>query len=500
MTIQTDRITCKIAADWADRVGDRLRDDRDGLESWPGLEIIKESRVRTVRRGTLQVEGAAAVGIHLKTYRAVRLSDHARDALSGSRGVREFDNLVEARSRGLDCVEPIAAGRETGAAGSRSFLITASTDATALAATGGWSPTEAAAAGRALRRAHDCGLHDRDLHPGNMLVRTDRAVLCDLTSAVLANPLEADQRARALAIFCLGLDGLVLDPTAAPLLAAYGADEAIVAQAQRAAARLRQRALEAFGRRSQRACRQSEILIEGPNRNVTWSLRRDASRELHEAARTWFERSPRSEPSKQGRRGAVWLDGALAIKERSKAHAQQLYRARFWLEFAGIPAPKAVALRLHDRQGHVFSERLPWPDLATEFAALDTATRRSAATALGDALGRMHAHGLRNRDLKFENLIRDPATGTVHVVDLDGVRRRHPLESRGQARDLGRLLAAYRCAIGTNDVDRQLLSRFAKSYNRALRRLRVRPNPRLWRHTEDRANEWANAHPNTQTS
>jgi len=109
----------------------------------------------------------------------------------------------------------------------------------------------AAAAGTLLRQAHDCGLHARDLHSGNLLQRPDGSLLLtDLTSAELANPLDEKQRAHALAYFCLDLDGLVDDAAARPLIEAYGASPALTEQAKREARRLRNRALSAFGRRA----------------------------------------------------------------------------------------------------------------------------------------------------------------------------------------------------------------------------------------------------------
>ncbi|MDA0373513.1 MAG: hypothetical protein O2865_06985, partial [Planctomycetota bacterium] len=55
--------------------------ERDDPFAWPGLVEVKSSTVRTVSRGTLGDQD-----VHLKLYRAVRISDRARDALSGARG------------------------------------------------------------------------------------------------------------------------------------------------------------------------------------------------------------------------------------------------------------------------------------------------------------------------------------------------------------------------------------------------------------------------------
>jgi tRNA A-37 threonylcarbamoyl transferase component Bud32 len=113
------------------------------------------------------------------------------------------------------------------------------------------------------------------------------------------------------------------------------------------------------------------------------------------------------------------------------------------------------------------SERIPGHDLAARAAGgeLTADVAVVAAARLGAAVGRLHAHGLRNRDLKFENLVLHAATGDVVMVDLDGVGRKSPHDRRGQANDLARLLAAFRTAgaPGGNWSVRA----FVRSYTRA---------------------------------
>lgn len=501
--MRTDRVTCKLDAEYAARLRPMLEAPGDPWADWT---TVKESRVRSIRRGTAAAEGQVPVDVHLKLFRPVRLSDRARDALSGARGVREFDQLAEARQRGIPCVRPLAAGRLADPDGSRSFLVTETIDAESLPRRA-WDAATAEAAGALLRLAHDRGLHAPDLHPANVLRAPDgELTLCDLTSAVLANALEPEQRARALAFFCADLDGLVRDPCARPLLAAYGAAADLVDAAQRVGVRLRHRSLEAFGRRATRACRHTEVVSEGTTR---WFLRRDAAPDLIATARQWAAdpagvsegHGTRTETVKSGRRGAVHLVPGLAIKDRPIARATQLFRARFWLERAGVPAPAPVALRVdrRDGRGQVFSARIDGPDLEAEFPDLDATTRRAVAIELGHAVGRLHAFGLRHRDLKFENILREPARGpgAITLVDLDGVRRRRPLERRGQARDLGRLLAAYRARVASlgESPDPSLLRAFVRGYHSAFTCLQAERNPRLAKHIEERAGIWATTHP-----
>ena len=464
--------------------------ERDDPFAWPGLVEVKSSTVRTVSRGTLGDQD-----VHLKLYRAVRISDRARDALSGARGVKEFGNLREARARGLPVVTPLAAGRFSGTFGSRSFLITATVEDATPLDRGPLPPALAREAGRLLRRAHDAGLRALDLHPGNVLVTPDgRLHLLDLHSAVLTEPVDDGERARSLAFFCLGLDGGVRSPAAAPLLDGYRASATLIEKAGRIGRTQRNHALAAFGRRATRACRHTAVsrITDGASYE-----RKDAPAELLEAAAA-FRAGDRPEPLTSGRRGAVWLTDSLAVKQRPAAAAMRLFRASFWLEFFDVPTPRPVALHVHRGRGLVAATRIPAPDFATELrsASLSPAALTDAARSLGRSVGRLHAHGLRNRDLKFDNLVRDPDSGSLLIVDLDGVRRKTPLDHRGRAADLGRVLAAWDDGhLGDRAVHALVVRVFWAAYHRALRCLQTTSKKDLRRRSEARAREWRQSHP-----
>ncbi len=477
-----------VAGAHADRVAPLLRagDPAD----WPVDAEVKRSNVRRVVTSRLPATGDdGETAVHLKLYRAVRLSDRARDAIAGGRAVRELRNLLAARGRGLPCVEPIAAGTYWGSFGARSFLLTRSEPGAPLAR-GPLAPDVAQRAGQLLRRAHDAGLHARDLHPENMLQRPDGSLLLlDLTSAALANPLEHAERARALAFFAAGLDGGMTDPLAEPLAEGYGASDSLCALAARAGRRLRHRGLSAFGRRAQRPCRDTEVQR---SRTEQWFWHRPAAG-LRAAARALLDAPPPA--VKRGRRGSVHLGDALVLKERTAAAARRLFRAAYWLRYAGVPHATPVVLHVARGRGRVVSERLPWPTLADELErGLSAADVVRAAAALGDAIGRLHGHGLRNRDLKLDNLVRDPHTSHVLQIDLDGVRRKAPIDTRGQAADLGRLLAAFRAAGAPGGM--RALAAFERRYTRA-RSCLLHPAKRklLRRLTAARARAWASAHP-----
>ena len=436
--LRTEQFQCLVDPEWLECVQELLATSPPS--GWAEWEEIKSSTVRTIYRGSLTGPAGDPVTVHLKLFQAVRLSDRARDAIGGSRSAKEFLNLMGARDRGLPCVQPLAAGSIIGSLGSQSFLLT-KTKAGEPLPRGPLLPSDARAAGQLLRQCHDAGLHARDLHPSNILRGPDgNLALVDLTSAVLANALDAGDRGWALAFFCLDLDAGVEDPAAQPLLAAYGATPAILESASKVSRRLRNRALSSFGRRAFRQCKTTQV--ERIKRRPRVYLHTPAQA-LWDDARKLIDAVPSLDPIKSGRRGAVYLEDQVAIKVRSAAAARRLFESAYWLLFAGIPTPTPIVLQTFQGHGSIAVQRLQWPNLHQESQTLNSEQALLAARSLGESVGRLHSFGLRNRDMKFENLVRDPNTGTIYMVDLDGIKRQLPTDNRGRAADLGRLLAAF---------------------------------------------------------
>jgi tRNA A-37 threonylcarbamoyl transferase component Bud32 len=464
------------------------------VEAWPGLgfQVHKQRTVRTVLAGTL-----GGVPVHIKVFRADTFADHARDLLRGPRGSRECRNLVLARAIGVPTVEPLACGEARAGDRPRSFVVTRTAPGAPFRFELG--PADLVRTGALLRTIHDRGMAPDDLHPGNLLVGAAGELhLLDLTSVRHAGELDLRRRARALAFFCHELDGGALDPVAAPLLQGYrdagpAALPGLDAELRLATHRWRADALPQFGRRAFRPCRHTEVSAH--RRGLPrWCWHLSASLPDLRAQCEQFAAAP-PPPHKSGRRGAVWLLDELAVKDRDAGKARRLWQAHYWLLFAQVPTPTPVALRRRNGRGQVFVRRLPGPTLRAELAAnrLDRPTLLAVATDLGNSVGRLHAHGLGNRDLKFDNLVREPGTGAVHMVDLDGVRRRSADETRGRGADLGRLLAAWRGA--GEPAGRAAVTAFLRAYLRAHGNLLQQPPlRRVLLATERRAREWASAH------
>lgn len=489
--VTSGRARAQVAAALAEPLRELLGHD---VATWSqhGLELCKERTVRSVLRGPL-----GGVDVHVKVFRADTLADRARDKLRRGRGEHEAKNLARAAALGLPVVEALGSGIATDAGELRSFLVTR-TVAGALPFTFAQPAAVQHRVGALLRRVHDLGLDLDDLHPGNLVIDDHgQPWLLDLTSLQHAGTLSLRRRAAGLARFCQHLDAGALDPAASELRSGYLAAGAtlpatLARELTLATHRWRAHALAAFGRRCARSCRHTEVppRRRGQPRWLWHRLVPGDVAALRTQCLAFVGGEP--EPLRRGRRGAVWLTGELAVKQRDRGAARTLWRSSYWLLFAGVAAPAPVALCLLTARGLVFTQRLTGPSLAAELAAgsVDVA---AAAASLGRNVGRLHAHGLRNRDLKFDNLIRDPDRGEVCMVDLDGVRRASTTDTRGLGADLGRLLAAFRGAGSPGGS--ATLRRFLFAYLRAHRGLLQRPQwARIRRQAERRAREWASAH------
>lgn len=486
-----DGADAQACAEVADALANLLQQD---VATWTqrGFEQVKLRTVRRVLRGRLGDEQ-----VFVKVFRADTIAARTRAALRVGKGEREARHLQAAAELGLPAVEPLAFGHALDDGERCSFLVTRAVAGRAFSFPA--PAADAAAAGALLRRVHDLGVMPGDLHPGNLLVaeRGDGVWLCDPSSLRRVGEPSLRRRAHGLAFFCNGLDGGPLDPAARPLLRAYrdaGAPlpDALLVELAGRARQLRATALRSFGRRALRACRDTEA--EPRRRGHArwfWHLHGDTGSRREQCRAFDPEHAT---PRRSGRRGAVFVTDTLVVKQRDAGKARRLWTACYLLTYAGVPIAPPVALRLHLGSGLVFHRRLPHDDLRTELAAgtLDAATVAALARRLGRAVGRLHGHGLRNRDLKFENLVRTP-DGELAMVDLDGVTLGSADDTRGCGRDLGRLLAAFRVA-GTPGGD-DSVRRFVRGYVRARRRLlQSPPIARILRRAEERAGEWRSAH------
>ncbi|MFK7741712.1 MAG: lipopolysaccharide kinase InaA family protein [Planctomycetota bacterium] len=482
----------------ADGLAELLRHD---ISEWTehGFSLTKLRTVRRVLHGQI-----AGIDVFAKVFRADTIAARSRASLREAKGAREAANLATMRELGIAAVEPLAFGHAIDSEQRCSFLLTRAVPAEPF--TFAASAEIAARAGRVVRQLHDLGVLPADLHPGNLLVsrgggddpKGDGEVhLCDLTSVRRVGAPSLRARAHGLAFFCNPIDGGPLDAIARPFLNGYRSVGAPLAKdldelLALATRQLRASSVRSFGRRAMRSCKHTEA---EPRRRARprwfWHLpQTDASRDACRA----FD-AGEHEPRRSGRRGAVYLSPTLAVKDREAGKARKLWTAAYLLQFARVPTAAPLALRLHAGRGQVFSQRFQHPDLATELrqGTLPAEDVPQLARGLGRAIGRMHGHGLRNRDLKFDNLVRTDTADQLAMVDLDGVQLHGAEDTRGAGRDLGRLLAAFHNAGSPGGA--ATIRSFVWCYVRMRRRLlQAPPIPRILMRAEQRAREWTAVH------
>ncbi len=497
VTFEGPRCTCALApgatalglADW-------LRSRAAAAHPFddPALEIVTEDRGRTLLRGAL-LAGASTIEIDVHLGRPGFDGDVSRHR----RARAEMDRLVAAADRGLPVVAPLAAGEVRTTAGPRGFSITASTRELVTPDPATLDAAAARELGRLLRQAHDAGLHAALAPHHTRLDRSGRALLVGLAGGRFAEPPDDDERADALALFCGHFDGLTEGGQGSALLAGYAASLTLADRSFRRARRARQRLLQSAGRGALREGAVVEhVTTDGGEQ---WWIRRG----LDVGLRTEIESlrpsadggAPQhAEVVRDGRRGGVWRSERVVVKERDAAHGRRLFVAAHWLAAAGVPGAEPLALRIRRGRSTVAFERLPGDDLAARCAdperAPDTREACALAVRLGRAVGRLHAFGLRNRDLKLDNLMVRP-DGEVAMVDLDGVVKKRILDCRGEGRDLGRLRAAW--ARLDRPDEQRVVRAFWRGYHRARSCLAHKTAARLRRRIEERAREWEAAHP-----
>ena len=156
-------------------------------------------------------------------------------------------------------------------------------------------------------------------------------------------------------------------------------------------------------------------------------------------ARSFFHRATGHHPCKRS-----WMLG----------HA---LRGRF------LPTPMPLAwIRFPDGSERLIQSAVPNATLLDAWwKSIQTPNRRRAlADKLGSVIHRMHAMGVRHRDLKAANLLVDAQDGPW-LIDLVGVRLKRQIKPADQEADLARLA---RSALAVGGVSPSEMLRFLKSY------------------------------------
>jgi tRNA A-37 threonylcarbamoyl transferase component Bud32 len=339
--------------------------------------------------------------------------------LRSSQARQEWELARALEARGVPIVEHLALGERRSWAGlEESILVTAGFEGIPLEAA---PATDPVAVQRFVERLHAAGVLQRDLHPGNLLVRAVpfEIRLVDLHGTVLKERLTPDERAENLARLNVSF----------PL----PVDRAVRSRA----AVLRRRL---WFTRSRRALRRNRDFARRKFGGLTWWVRLDR---MTDAARAILEDpdrflAGRARILKPGRSSTVGAGDGLVLKRYNfrkvgnlfkdlvrPSKARRAYRKAYHLELAGIPTARIVATADRRwggwlRRSYVLMEEIPGAVELGAYLAKGGPVEAHLVQQVGGLIGAMHREGLTHRDLKESNLVFD-ATGRLHLLDLDGL-------------------------------------------------------------------------------
>ncbi len=527
----TGRLRLVVAPGHEAFARDALAPVAAALDRLPGAEVVKHNRVRTVVRAP----GPDGL-LYVKRFRTLRLGDRLLSLVRASPARREWTALLHLARAGVPCPAPVLLGEER-----RGGLLVGSNLATRavegadelvrrlddLRARGDAAGREALLERLAplARSIFQAGVDHPDLHLGNFLVRGEAELfVLDLHSArVRAGALGA--RARRARLGKLAHSFGLFEPDTAAwgheelrwFARAYAAHDPELGPADALARELRARAARLEAARL--VSRDRRCLVDSTTFVVERRLGRRAYRRREvtaEAVDALVDAPPlalvHAHPRGRSRIEVVAAPPELGLGERlvRKRYLFPSVRSRLgglreplpmraWkaaraCEVRGVPAPKHLALVLEGAlwptRGTVLMELLAGVSMVHHLLEAPQppapAARRALARDLGRALGRLHASGLKHRDLAVQNLLVRPrsvdddhdgdgdgargAGWDVWVVDLDEVRagamsREEKLRALTQLADLppaatrtdrARFFRAYLEAGGQDVLAREL--------------------------------------------
>ncbi|MFQ5848747.1 MAG: lipopolysaccharide kinase InaA family protein [Candidatus Methylomirabilales bacterium] len=477
----------------------------------------------TVGRRVVRVDGMEGPVV-LKHFYDRGLAAALKGLVCGSPASQEWAALHKARRLGLPVPRPVALGVGKGILQRESFLVTEALEGTIpLGATlfgencvrgqGRWEIIRGAA--RVLRKMHDAGVTQRDLHLGNILVRSEKDAaeffLIDLQRAQVGTRVSEAIRWRDLATLQGGCLEAGLTDRLRFLKAYLGGPPPLSIELKSLVAGLLRRGfrhrIHLWRSRGHRCVGDNQefcpVRVRG---HIGFARRASWGKAVHGL----FEdpQGPLGQPGvhlvKDSRTTTVGLlpstAGGLFIKRynfQSLGYAlKDVFRAararRVWiiansLRMRGIPTPLPHAYLEYRRarvllESYLITEGVEGVgllELADRFreAGVSLLLKRQLIQQIATLLRHLHARGVSHRDLKGQNiLVREDDRGRFWplLVDLDGVRLGR-VSWRRRRRDLARLAWAF---LGESAVTKTDRVRFLKQYLGPTRR---RSWKKLWR-------------------
>jgi tRNA A-37 threonylcarbamoyl transferase component Bud32 len=478
-----------------------LSDDLD-LERHQEAErvaVVKHGQHRTVYRVTLPKGDV----VYWKHCRLNGPRAWWRDFFRGPKAKLEFDRARSLADRGVATIEPLAWARFRGRWPRGSFLISRALEATVplddhLIHHPPTAPADrrrlTVALAEFVAKLHAAGVTHADLHPGNLLVRTDGGrfefFLIDVHDVHLGPPLGRDARIRNLTILNRWFQLRTTRADRLRFWRAYAGATADPGDARQLERETDRSVVSLWASRDRRCLRENRHFRRVHCPAATGF----AVRDLDPEAVAGFVHDPDgpfagidAELLKASRSATVCVvtvptatgPRPMVYKRFRVTHRSDFVAALFrpppglrsWLGGhalidRGLPTPRPW-LVLHRTQWGMPGTGYLLCDLVADARHLHDAVREAAPAEKHRLIDRlawwvrlMHERGVAHRDLKAANILVTPE-GDCQFIDLVGARTHRRIPREARIRDLGRLNASFLASPHVTRADRL---RFLRTY------------------------------------
>jgi len=396
-------------------------------------ETVKESSAKLVSRHVI-----TGKTFYVKRYRhhAVALRP-LKFFFKSTQAHREWQLAQELEARQIPIVRHVALGERRSWAGTlESILITEGFEGVPLSLT---AKVDLRAVLAFVSRMHDRGVLQEDLHPANLLARTEpfELRLVDLDGTRIFPRLTAMQRQENLVFLAAFLP--------VPIPRELGEESR----------ELRKRMV---ARRAWRCLRNNREFALQPHGTLKWQVRlplvTDAARRVLNDPDGFLK--TRATILKPGRTSTVGKADGLVLKRFNfrkvenllkdlfrRSRARRAFLKAYHLELAGVPTARCVAVSSRRACGVLLRSYLLMEEIV---GAVDLGThlrtngKPSLALAVqaGRLIARLHDQGFSHRDLKESNLL-VAADGRIYLLDLDSLYFVDQVSEWRGATDLARL-------------------------------------------------------------
>ena len=405
----------------------------DALLKSPG-QSVKESPVKSVTRHQV---GDRTFYIKRYLHHAVPLRP-VKFFFKATQARQEWELAQQLEARKIPIVRHVALGeRRTWSGVQESILVTEGFDGLPLIYVPGIDPNEVK---RFVEHMHNQGVLQEDLHPGNLLVRQEPFELrmVDLHGTQVLEKLSPRQRAENLALLRVFL----------PISVSQDVEQLSATK---------RRTL--YHDRSRRWARHNRDFVPVSAGGLRWQVRaafRNAAVNGVLADPDAFLKT-RARILKPGRTSTVGLADGLVLKRFNFRKAENLvkdlfrasrarraFRAAYHLELLGIPTARPIAAADRHTLGvlvasYLLMEEVPGANDLGKLLRSGWEPGLPVVRQAAQLIARLHNDGFSHRDLKESNLVLSNA-GTLHILDLDGLKFVGEISLARATADLERLL------------------------------------------------------------